>query len=67
MLIADADETVCNQFHILKNPPSHVHIEEDRTPYHLYRAIAPLNDDSIVFIDYATFANKLLAAEIQAM
>lgn len=65
--IADADDIICNRFHILKSPPVHVHIEEDRTPYHLYRNIAPLTDDSIVFINHATFANKLLAAEVQAM
>lgn len=66
-LVADADEAVCDRFHILKKPPPHIYIEEDRTPYHLYRTIAPLADDSIVFINHATFANKLLAAEIQAM
>jgi dimethylaniline monooxygenase (N-oxide forming) len=66
-LVADADKTVCRRFHILRKSPPHVHIEEQRTPYRLYRTISPLSDDSIVFMNHATFGNKLLAAEAQAM
>ena len=66
-LVADADKTICNRFHILRNPPPHPHVEEDRTPYRLYRTIAPLHDDSIVFINHVTVGNKLFGAEAQAM
>lgn len=66
-LIVDADKIVCDRFHILRDPPPHTHIEESRTPYKLYRGIAPLHDDSILFMNHVVMSNKLLCAEIQAM
>ena len=66
-MVSDADKTICNQFHILRDPPPHPHIEESRTPYKLYRGMAPLHDKSILFINHVTVANKLFGAEGQAM
>ncbi|KAF2831604.1 hypothetical protein CC86DRAFT_402116 [Ophiobolus disseminans] len=66
-LVADADKIICNWFHMLRNPPPHPHVDENRTPYRMYRTIAPLSDDSIVFINHVTVGNKLFGAEAQAM
>jgi dimethylaniline monooxygenase (N-oxide forming) len=66
-LVADADKTITNRFHILRRPPPHTYIESPSTPYHLYRGMAPLQDDTILFMNHVVVANKLLGAEAQAM
>jgi dimethylaniline monooxygenase (N-oxide forming) len=66
-LIASADKAIINRFHILRNPPPHPHIESQSTPYRLYRGMAPLHDDSILFLNHIIVANKLFGAEAQAM
>jgi hypothetical protein len=66
-LVADADKTICNRFHILRKPPPHPHVEESRTPYRLYRGMAPLHDSSILFMNHVTIANKIFGAEAQAI
>lgn len=66
-LVADADKGVCDQFHLLKDPPRHPYIEEHQTPYRLYRGMAPLHDASILFMNHVVVANKLFGAEAQAM
>jgi dimethylaniline monooxygenase (N-oxide forming) len=66
-LVAAADKIVYNRFHILRKPPLHPHLEETRSPYRLYRGMAPLNDDTILFMNHVVVANKLFGAEGQAM
>jgi dimethylaniline monooxygenase (N-oxide forming) len=66
-LVADADKNIYNRFHILRSPPPHPHIEESRTPYKLYHGIAPLHDNTILFMNHVVLSNKLLCAEVQAM
>lgn len=66
-LVFEADERVLRKFVILRNPPHHPHKLESKTPYRLYRGMAPISDDSIVFINHINIANKLFGAEAQAM
>jgi hypothetical protein len=66
-LEADADKTVLSRFHILRNPPSHTFLPENRTPYCLDCGIALLDDPTILFLNHVTVPNKLFGAEAQAM
>jgi dimethylaniline monooxygenase (N-oxide forming) len=66
-LVASADATVTTRFPILRNPPPHPYVEPKDTPFRLYRGMAPLHDDSILFMNHIVLANKLFAAEGQAM
>lgn len=66
-LILDADEAVLKTFLILQHPPPHPRKLQSSTPYRLYRGMAPLKDNTIIFLNHVTVANKLFAAEAQAM
>ncbi|KAF7512753.1 hypothetical protein GJ744_000320 [Endocarpon pusillum] len=66
-LTLEADEKVTKKFLLLANPPAHPHKHVQTTPYRLYNNIAPLNDDSILFMNHVTAGNKLFAAEAQAI
>jgi hypothetical protein len=66
-LVADADKAMLHRFPILRHPPPHTHIESTQTPYNLYRGMAPLHDNSILFMNHITLGNKLFGAEAQAM
>jgi len=66
-LVGDADEKVLKRFVMLRTPPKHYHRPEHRTPYRLYHTIAPLHDDSILFMNHIVAGAKLFAAEAQAI
>jgi len=66
-LVEEEDSKVLEKFVILRNPPPHSHVNETLTPYRLYKGMAPLDDDSILFMNHITLANKLFGAEAQAM
>ncbi|CZR63620.1 related to dimethylaniline monooxygenase [Phialocephala subalpina] len=66
-LTSEADKKICQRFPLLAKPPSHFHRKLDTTPYRLYNCMAPLHDDSIIFLNHITAGNKLFAAEAQAM
>lgn len=62
-----ADQRVLKHFPMLANPPKHYHKPMSTTPYRLYNGIAPLHDDSIVFLNHVVVGNKFRAAEVQAI
>jgi dimethylaniline monooxygenase (N-oxide forming) len=64
-LMEEADAQVTNQFPILAHPPGESHSKT--TPYRLYNSIAPLSDDSIVFLGAAVAANTFFLSEVQAI
>ncbi|KAK7917792.1 flavin-binding monooxygenase-like protein-like protein [Apiospora marii] len=66
-LVGEADEEVLRRFIMLRHPPDHYHIHETRTPYRLYHTMAPLHDDSILFLNHLVAGAKLFAAEAQAI
>lgn len=66
-LIGDADEQVVRRFVMLRNPPKHYHKYDSRTPYRLYQTMAPIHDDSILFMNHVVAGAKLFAAEAQAI
>ncbi|KAG6358430.1 hypothetical protein INS49_014314 [Diaporthe citri] len=66
-LVGEADEQVLRRFVMLRNPPEHYHKYEARTPYRLYQTMAPVNDDSILFMNHVVAGEKLFAAEAQAI
>jgi hypothetical protein len=66
-LVGDADEEVLERFRMLRNPPEHHHIYEHRTPYRLYHTMAPLEDNTILFMNHVTAGAKLFVAEAQAI
>jgi dimethylaniline monooxygenase (N-oxide forming) len=66
-LVKEADGKVLAKYLILRNPPPHSHVYETRTPYRLYRGMAPLHDDTVLFMNHIAVANKLFGAEAQAM
>lgn len=66
-LTKEADEYVKKKYPLLANPPAHSHKNIEMTPYRLYNGIAPLNDDSILFMNHITAGNKFFAAEAQAI
>lgn len=66
-LLRDADHEVCSRFPLLANPPEHPHRYIGTTPYRLYQGMAPLDDDTILFMNHITTGNKFLAAEVQAI
>ncbi|KAI4112581.1 MAG: hypothetical protein LQ345_006296 [Seirophora villosa] len=63
----DADRAVLDRFPILANPPKHYREPVKHTPYRLYNSIAPLQDDSIVFVGHVMIANYFHLAECQAI
>ncbi|KAF2117286.1 putative dimethylaniline monooxygenase [Lophiotrema nucula] len=66
-LVGDADEQVLRRFIMLRNPPNYHHVYRDLTPYRLYHTMAPLHDDSILFMNHVVAGAKLFAAEAQAI
>jgi dimethylaniline monooxygenase (N-oxide forming) len=66
-LLSEADEIITKRFRILANPPAHPHKHIQTTPYRLYNGMAPLNDDTILFMNHITAGNKIFAAEAQAI
>ncbi|KAK8102081.1 flavin-binding monooxygenase-like protein-like protein, partial [Apiospora sp. TS-2023a] len=66
-LVGEADAEVLRRFVMLRHPPEHHHIYETRTPYRLYHTMAPLHDDSILFLNHIVAGAKLFAAEAQAI
>jgi hypothetical protein len=66
-MILGADKKICKRFLLLANPPEHSHKYIETTPYRLYNGIAPLTDDSILFMNHITAGNKISAAETQAI
>ncbi|KAF2182385.1 putative dimethylaniline monooxygenase [Zopfia rhizophila CBS 207.26] len=66
-LLQDADQDICSRFPLLANPPKHPHQKIDTTTYRLYQGMAPVQDDSILFMNHLNTGNKLLAAEVQAL
>ncbi|KAI1335895.1 putative dimethylaniline monooxygenase [Xylariaceae sp. FL0016] len=66
-LVGDADVEILKLFIMLRNPPKHYHKYETRTPYRLYHTMAPLHDDSILFMNHVVAGSKLFAAEAQAI
>ncbi|PQE07410.1 flavin-binding monooxygenase protein [Rutstroemia sp. NJR-2017a WRK4] len=55
------------RFPKLGNPPVHYHKERGITPSRLYNGIAPLNDDSIVFVGHVVLSNAFCSGEAQAI
>lgn len=66
-LFLEADAVILKKFPILANPPPHTKKPIFTTPYRLYKWMAPLNDDSILFMGHASVGNKIFAAEVQAI
>lgn len=66
-LVGQADEQILGRFVMLRNPPKHYHKYETRTPYRLYHTMAPIHDDSILFMNHVVAGAKLFAAEAQAI
>ena len=70
-LNAHADQKVLSSFPQLADPPSHYHKPVTRTPYRLYKQIAPLSDidatRSIVFIGQISVVNYFRAVEAQSL
>lgn len=66
-MMLEADEKIIQKYLLLANPPPHPHQHILTTPYRLWNGIAPLKDDSIVFLNHITAGNKIFIAEAQAM
>jgi hypothetical protein len=66
-LAENAKETVVKMFPMLATPPAHHQSHARTTPYRLYQGIAPLNDNSILFMNHISTGNKLFIAEVQGM
>lgn len=67
-LVGKADEEILKRFVMLRTPPKHYyHKPETRTPYRLYHTMAPVHDDSILFMNHVVVGTKLFAAEAQAI
>jgi len=58
---------VLQRFPRLADPPPHFLRPALSTPYRLYKAIAPLNDSSIVLLGHIQVGNNFGAAEVQAL
>lgn len=63
----EADQKVLSHFPQLGNPPAHYQAPIQSTPYRLYKGIAPLNSDSIVFVGHVHVGSYFRAAECQAI
>lgn len=70
-LEAAADKKVLSSFPLLANPPPHHRKHVTRTPYRLYKHIAPLSNidgaRSIVFIGQICVGNYFRAVEAQSL
>lgn len=58
---------VLKRFPRLAQPPNHFHRKVETTPYRLYKAMAPLNDRTIVILGHIQVGNNFMAAECQAL
>ena len=67
MLQAAADEEVLEQYPKLRHPPKFYEKPMTKTPYRLYKCMAALDDDSIVFLGQIRIANNFRVAECQAL
>lgn len=65
-LFQEADQEICRRFSLLEHPPKHSRRKIHSTTYRLYRGMAPVNDDSILFMNHINTGNKFLVAEAQA-
>lgn len=63
----EADHRILQQFPQLSNPPPHAEPNVTRSPFRLYKMIAPLNDDSIAFLGHIIVGNNFRAAECQGL
>ncbi|KAI1265485.1 putative dimethylaniline monooxygenase [Xylariaceae sp. FL1019] len=66
-LLGDADEKILKRFVMLRTPPKHYLKQATCTPHRLYQTMAPVSDDSILFMNYITAGAKLFVAEAQAI
>ncbi|KAI1177388.1 hypothetical protein F4777DRAFT_541866 [Nemania sp. FL0916] len=66
-LVGKADEQILKRFVMLQHPPKHYHKYESSTPYRLYHTLAPVHDDSILFMNHVVAGVKIFAAEAQAI
>ncbi|CAG8961758.1 hypothetical protein HYFRA_00006301 [Hymenoscyphus fraxineus] len=66
-LMHDADKQVLSDFPILANPPKHIKPKQSTTPARLYNGIAPLDDNTIVFVGQTILSNSFRPAEAQAI
>ncbi|KAL9019616.1 MAG: hypothetical protein Q9185_003158 [Variospora sp. 1 TL-2023] len=64
-----ADPLILAQFPMLKYPPAYRKLEPRKTPFRLYKAMAPPADDthSIVFLGKMVVGNNFRTAEAQAL
>lgn len=62
-----ADEEILKRFPQLKKPPAYGNKPAETTPYRLYNGIAPLRDDSVVFIGHVLLGNYFRGVECQAI
>ncbi|KAI4209546.1 MAG: hypothetical protein LQ351_007537 [Letrouitia transgressa] len=62
-----AEPAIIRNFPVLANQPKHHHKPLHTTPYRLYNGIAPLNDNTIVFVGYFLVGNYFKGAECQAI
>ena len=67
MLQEAADKEVIDEYPKLAHPPDFYQKPMTKTPYRLYKCIAPLDDDSIVFLGQIRIANNFRVAECQAL
>lgn len=63
----EADQKVIQRFPLLADPPAHYTKPRNITPYRLYKGIAPVSDDSIVFIGHVLVGNYFSVTETQAI
>ena len=66
-LHAAADKEVLELYPKLASPPTYYHKPMVKTPYHLYKCMASLDDDTIVFLGQVRIANNFRVAECQAL
>ena len=66
-LIESAERKILEKFLILQNPPPHNEPHVSTTTLRLYNGIAPLEDDSAVFLGRALLSNSFRTAEAQAI
>lgn len=66
-LMENADRKVLADFPKLGNPPEYWDGNRNVTPSRLYNGIAPLDDDSIVFVGQVILSNAFRPAEAQAI
>ena len=66
-LLQAADDDILARFPLLTNPPPYFKRPQATTATRLYNCIAPLTDDSIVFLGAAYLPNAFRAAEAQAI